>query len=114
MYLLKEKVGTIRYPLERAAAFSALLSRLADLRLPVDKADELKGEIVVRCFTQVLNAGIWRCWADRLVFEVSQDDPSASNISIFALPNLMRIRKVPGELVFDLQKIKSELIFSRF
>jgi hypothetical protein len=51
MYFLKEAVGTITYPMDRSAAYGTLLSRLKKLRLPVEKADESKGEVVVPGYT---------------------------------------------------------------
>jgi hypothetical protein len=82
MYFLKEAAGTITYPMDRAAAYATLLSRLKKLCLPVEKADESTGEVVVRCFALVLDLGLWRCWADRLVFEVAQVHPNSSAIHL--------------------------------
>ncbi|MGC2330202.1 MAG: hypothetical protein WA581_02010 [Candidatus Acidiferrales bacterium] len=109
MYFLKEPVRTIKYPLDRTEAYRALLSKLAELQMPIEKTDESKGKIVVRCLTRPLNAGIWRSWADKLLFEVKEVDANTSAISISAIPNLLRIKTKPGENLTDLDKLVSQL-----
>jgi len=109
MFSLYEDVGTVTWPLDRTAAYAALLSKLSRLRLPVEQANAEQGKVVVRCLTPALSLGFWRCWADRLVFQVKEAGQNASTISIRAIPNLMRFKTEPGEALSDLKTITAQL-----
>jgi hypothetical protein len=113
MYFLNDEVGMIECPLTQKAAYGALLMRLNELQLPVETADEREGRIVVRCLTSVVNAGVWRCWSDKLLFDVKEVDSKTSSISVSAIPNLLRTSIKPGETVVDAQTLVSQLSIAK-
>ena len=109
MYFLKNEIRTIGCPVSQRAAYVSLLAKLNELHLPVERADEDEGRIVVRCLTSVVSVGVWRCWSDKLLFEVKPMDSQTSSISVSAIPNLLRIGTKPHETVVDAQALVSQL-----
>jgi hypothetical protein len=109
MYLLKEQIRTIPCRRDYAATFDLLLSKLGDLRLPVEKADQNKGIVLATCISRLINMGFWRCWSDKVLFEIKEVSPNVSSISVYGIPNLLRMRVKPGETVSDLDAMVSQL-----
>lgn len=109
MHFLKEEIGTITYPVDGATAYANLLSKLAELHLFVEEADADRREVVVRCLTRLANAGIWRCWADKLIIQLKEVGPHATSVSISGIPNLMRIKIKEGESVVELDNLVAQL-----
>ncbi len=109
MYLIKEPVGTITYQFDYDATFAALISRLRELHIDVLREDKNKGEVVARCLSIVMNIIVWRCWSDRLLFELKKDGANRTKVSIYALPNLFRIKVRKNEEIVDLDKVVSQL-----
>jgi hypothetical protein len=110
MFFLKEKIhsGTCRS--DRTAAFGALVSKLRDLHLHIEREEAAKGEIVVRCLSLPINWGLWRCWSDRILFEVRDTGDGRAEVSVYAIPNLFRISAATGEPRTDLHKFVSQLM----
>jgi hypothetical protein len=109
MYLLKEEIRTIPCPRDYAATYDLLLSKLEDLRLPIEKADQSKGIVLATCISRLINMGFWRCWSDKLLFEIKKVSPGVSSISVYGIPNLLRMRVKSGETVIDLDAMVSHL-----
>src|SRR5579864_4743106 len=98
MYLLKESVGTVMYRFDDATTFDSLVSKLEELHIPIEKQDKRSGEIVVRCLSDSMNMIAWRCWSDKLVFEVKPISEGSTRVTVFAIPNLFRIRVKSDEV----------------
>lgn len=112
MFMLREPVDTIVYPLDYNRAFDALLSKLEELRINIEKQDRAGGQIVARCLCEVMNLILWRCWGDKLLFRIWETESNRTQVDIFVIPNLFRIRLRKGEKLIDLNKIVSQLKFS--
>jgi hypothetical protein len=109
MYLLKQPVSTITYQFNFDATFKGLISRLRELQIDVLQSDEDKGEIVARCLSSAMNMIVWRCWSDKILFELKKEGPDKTRVDISALPNLFRIKVRKNERVVDLDKLVSQL-----
>ena len=105
MTLWRELVGTISFRVDRDSAFTDLLSAIEALDLQVCEADQHKGFIVVRCLTRLVNLVLWRCWSDKLVFEISTTGGASTTVKVYAIPNLFRTGVGSNEKVFDLARI---------
>jgi hypothetical protein len=110
MYLLKEEIRTIPCPRDFAATYDLLLSKLEDLHLPVEKADQNKGIVLATCISRLINTGFWRCWSDKILFEIKEVSPTVSSIIVYGIPNLLKMRVKPGETVRDLDAMMSNLV----
>jgi len=107
MYFLKEKIRTITYQLEYTAAYALLLSKLKEWNFTIESADQHGGDIVVRCLSQLVNMGLWRCWSDKLLLQIKSVHPNMTSVSVYAIPNLWRIRS--SEKVTDIESLLSQL-----
>ena len=105
MNLLRDIVHKTTLHKSYAEAFTSLLSKLAESNIAVDKKDMNHGEIVVRCLTLSANLVLWRCWADRLVFNVKELDSANTEVTIYSIPNLFRLHLKPNEKTTDLAKL---------
>jgi hypothetical protein len=110
MRLLREFVATATYPIDRSATFAGLLWSLRQMAIDVEESNELRGTVVARCLTLAANAIVWRCWSDRLLFELKSVDSRTTKLDIYAIPNLFRIRAPEKEDVTQLDRIVPELI----
>lgn len=109
MYFLKEKLGTITSPFGCAATYALVLSKLKDLNLSVQTVDQNEGILVVACLTRLVSARIWQCWSDKLLLQVKGIDPNATLVSIFGIPNLLRVKTKPSETVTDVKALVSQI-----
>ncbi|HMD86826.1 MAG TPA: hypothetical protein VKO18_19220 [Terriglobia bacterium] len=67
------------------------------------------GKVVVRCLSVFIDIVLWRCWSDELVIEVKGEDEFLTNVSFYAVPNLMRIKVREEETLTDLAKLITQL-----
>ena len=109
MHLLKEIVHTASLQTDRAQAVASLRAKLAELHIPVEEEDRAKGEIVARCLTNAMNMIFWRCWSGGLLFEVRGIDETKTQISVFAISNLLRFKVGHNEKIIELQDLISHL-----
>ena len=106
---LRELVHSATLHCEYATAFASLVSKLAESKIDVAREDKDRGEIVARCLTCPVNVILWRCWSDKLVFEVKQIDTATTQVRIYAAPNLFRFRASKHEKTFELRELVSRL-----
>ncbi len=109
MYPLRELVHSTSLHRDYATTCTSLLSKLTELHIDVARADKDKGEIVVRCLTRLANAILWRCWSDKLVFEIKGIDAANTQVKIYAIPNLLRYRTRRSEEIIELRTLVSQL-----
>jgi hypothetical protein len=109
MYLLREIVHKATINKGYAEVFTSLLSKLAESNIGIDKQDVNHGEIVARCLTLSANLVLWRCWNDRLLFNMKELDAANTEVTIYSIPNLFRLNLKPDEKTTDLTKLVSEL-----
>lgn len=109
MHLLREIVHKTTVHKGYAEAFTFLISKLGESNIEVAKQDMDHGEIVARCLTLSANLVLWRCWSDRLVFDMKELDAAKTEVTIYSIPNLFRVNLKPNEKTTDLSKLVSEL-----
>ena len=109
MRLLKETVHRAILQTDRAQAFASLRSKLAELHIPIAEEDRIRGEIVARCLTNVMDMICWRCWSDKLVFEVKEIEKTKTRINVYAVPNLLRLKVGQNEKIVELKELISRL-----
>jgi hypothetical protein len=109
MYWLRHPVYARAFPAPRSSVFPALIAKLKELHFEIEKASEEKGVIVVRCLTVPLGIILWRCWSDKLVFELSGIGQNKTQLDVYAIPNLFKTRLDPGETAVDAGKLLSQL-----
>lgn len=90
MAWLKEHIGTLTYPRDRATTFVAVTRKLERLHLPMEK-NERDGTIVVRCLSRPVSLLLWRCWSDKLFIQLTERVDRKTDIRLDAIPNLFRI-----------------------
>jgi hypothetical protein len=110
MYPLKKLLRTVTYQSDLITTFAALLNRLRDLHIDVEKEDQDKREIVALCLGLCMNMILWRCWSDKLLFEVKKLDHNSTSVSIYAIPNLFRVIVGEDETVTNLNDLVSKLV----
>jgi len=52
---------------------------------------------------------LWRCWSDKLLFELKDSDDQGTSVKIHAIPNLFKIWVPAGEKLRDLDKVVAQL-----
>jgi hypothetical protein len=109
MALLKEHIGTLTYPGDRATAFVAVMRKLERLQLPVEKKNERDGTILVRCLARPLDLLLWRCWSDKVLIQLTEDGERRTSIRLDAIPNLFRVRTGKHESEIKLDGLLEEL-----
>jgi hypothetical protein len=108
VYPLRELVHRATLHSDYTTTFDSLLSKLTKLHIGVTKEDTDSGEIVARCLIGV-NGFLWRCWNDPLVFEVKRLDAAKTQVTIYAVPNLLRFGANRSEEPIELKKLVSQL-----
>lgn len=109
MSILREPIDTITYRNKYEETYEDLMSKLNELHIEIGRHDKKKGEIVVRFLAKIFDMLIWQCWSDKLIFEIKEVDENRTKVSIFAVPNLFRIKIKKGEKVADPHKLVSQL-----
>ena len=66
--------------------------KLTQLHIDIEKEDMDKGEIVARCLTVPMKTIFWRCWSDRLVCEIKRLGVNDTQVRVFTVPNLFRMK----------------------
>ena len=105
MPFLREHVGTISSNSDRDTTFAKLLEALQSLSLEVDKADLKKARITVRCLTQAANLIFWRCWNDRLLFDIRATSNGNAVVNAYVVPNLFMVSVPKGGNMHDAGRI---------
>lgn len=108
MYRLRQPIYEGTYLADRTSLFSALVGTLAKLGLKIEHQDEDAGEIVVECLTVALNLILWRCWGDKILFELVQTAEKITRLTAYAIPNLFIVID-PREHVVDVRDILAKL-----
>jgi len=57
----------------------------------------------------LLNVGLWRCWSDKLVFEIRRVEAVKTQVETYAVPNLFRFRTNKNEEAIEVKKLASQL-----
>ena len=109
MHFLKEPIGTIVLASDYDTAYEKLLKKLQDMRFEVQTQNKSKGKIVILCLSNLINIFLWRCWSNKLIFDFNLVDENRTEVNIFAVPNLFRIKVKKGETLVDLDKLLSQL-----
>jgi hypothetical protein len=109
MHFLKEPIGMVVLASDYDTAYEKLLKKLQEMRFEVQTQNKSKGKIVVRCLSNLINIFLWRCWSDKLIFDFNLVDENRTEVNIFAVPNLFRIKVKKGETLVDLDKLLSQL-----
>src|SRR5262245_5565651 len=101
-------VAVFTYASDRSAAEARLLSHLENSGISAERR-HTNPSIVARCLAQCLDFVLWRCWTDRLEFNLEQLGPGQTRVTINAVPNLLRVGAKAGERVVDLVRLSSAL-----
>ena len=109
MNLLREPIGTIVFASDYYTAYEKLLNKLQEMHFEVQTQNKSKGKIVVFCLSNLFNMILWRCWSDKLIFNVYSVDENRTEVNIYAVPNLFRIKVKKGEKLVDLEGLLSQL-----
>ena len=68
---------------------------------------------MARCLTSAANTILWRCWSDKLLFEVKGIDATNTQIGVYAVPNLLRFKVKQREKTIELKELVSRLFQRR-
>jgi hypothetical protein len=109
MSILKEPIDTIIFHFRYDETYEKLLSKLFELSIEIEKYDKIEGKIVIKFLASIFNMLIWKCWSDRLVFEIEEVHENKTKVSIFAIPNLFRFKIKYGEKLEDPKNLVSQL-----
>jgi hypothetical protein len=109
MNWLKEPVGKITIPSGYSETYDTLLKRLMEMNFEVTEQDKNKGEIEIRCLSSLFNMIFWGCFGDKLLFELKQIEAKKTEVNVFGIPNLFRIKVKKGEVLVDLTKLLFQL-----
>jgi hypothetical protein len=109
MHFLREPIGKIMLVSDYNTAYEKLLKKLHEMHFEIQTQNKIKGEIVVRCLSNLINIFFWRCWSDKLIFDFNLIDGNRTEVEIFAVPNLFRIKVNKGETLIDLNKLLFQL-----
>ena len=109
MNFIKEHVQTIRYRSDEVSTFNELLTKLSELKVEIESADQRSGRIVVHRLTRLVNAVVWRCWSDTLVFQIKRVEGGQADVYVYAIPNFLKLHVKENETVTDLERLLSDL-----
>lgn len=109
MYPLRKLVHRATIHRDYATTFASLLSKLAGLKIDVASEDKDRGEVVARCLTCPVNLILWRCWSDKLIFEVKRIDAAKTQVKMYAVPNLFRYKTYKNEETFEMRRLVSQI-----
>ena len=65
------------------------------------KVDRSRGEIIIRCLTDLFSMLFWRCWGDKVLFKCTPLGDSQTEVEIFGIPNWFRLGVKKGEKVYN-------------
>lgn len=108
MYPLREIVHTATLQHDYAATFASLLLKLKESHIEVETKDEAKGIIVARCLTLVVDC-FWRAWSDKLLLQVKRIDATATQVQVYAIPNLLRFKVGKNEEAIGRTKLIGQI-----
>jgi hypothetical protein len=115
MAWLAQPVASFTYQLAESTAAALLRSKLQERGVTVDperKPVRMPGAgttIVARCITQCLNMWLWRCWSDRLEFQLHEVGAGHTRVTVNAIPNFLRTGLRSGEQATDVQALVAGL-----
>lgn len=99
--VLRELVGSFTLNADGDAAFDELVSAIKAAGLPVQHANKLKREVVIRCLTRPISLLLWRSWTDKLLFTVAAGKSGRTRVNVYAIPNLLKVKRARNEDVRD-------------
>ena len=109
MFFLKQPIQSITYPLSYIQSFNMLVEKLHILNIEIKKKDKNKGILLVRCLSLAFNMILWRCYSDKMLFEIKSIKDDVTRIDISLIPNLFRIKVKKNEKLADINQIISFL-----
>jgi hypothetical protein len=109
MLRLRENAHETVLRTDYARTFRSLLLKLSELQIGVEKEDTDKGTITARCLIGPINMVLWRCWNDRIVFEIKRIDAANTRVRVFTVPNLFRFKVEKNERPIELNDLVSQL-----
>jgi hypothetical protein len=109
MFMLKENAHEIVLGTDYATTFRSLRLRLSELHIGVEKEDMDKGTITAQCLTGPIKMVLWRCWNDRIVFEIKRIDAANTRVRVFTVPNLFRFKVEKNERPIEVNDLVCRL-----
>jgi hypothetical protein len=110
MYFLKVRIQSVVCRSGRSAAFLALLAKIQELNLEIEREDAVEGVVIVRCLSLPINWILWRSWSDKLLFEMRGAEGGKAVLNVYAVPNLLRMSLRRDERVVDPRQLMSRLM----
>ena len=105
---LREPVANITVARDAQGTQEPLLSKLSELGIPSEVSSS-PPRVVANCITLCANYFLWRCWADRLEFQLEAVDAGHTNVHVVALPNLFITRPHPHHVKVEIDALVSGL-----
>jgi hypothetical protein len=82
--------------------FDAIQKRLSESELRVLKVDVQAKAITVEATVKLVDWVFWRCYGDKVVFRCTRLRENETDVSVYGIPNLLKIGIRRGQKVLDL------------
>jgi hypothetical protein len=69
------------------------------------KVNQTKGEVVIRCLTDLLNLGLWRCWGDKILLKRTSLGQRRTEVKALGIPSWFRLGIKKGEKVYSKEEL---------
>ena len=95
--MIRQPLTTVTFPHPAARVLDLLPRELPSIGLSFERAEPERGRVWARGLAKAFDMIIWRCWADRFLFEVKARGPSAAQVDVAMVVNLLRYKVRPSE-----------------
>jgi hypothetical protein len=109
MFMLRDNAHETVLRTDYTTTFRSLRLKLSELHIGVEKEDMDKGTITAQCLTGPVKTVLWRCWNDRIVFEIKKIDAANTRVRVFTVPNLFRFKVERDERPIEVNDLVSHL-----
>lgn len=65
--------------------------------------------ITIGCIVDLFNMGLWRSWGDKVLLHFKPTGENQTDIQVYGIPNLFRLRTDKKERIYSKAEITAEL-----
>jgi hypothetical protein len=109
MTLIKEPIDRITINQPPALIFDKISTALSESDFKILEKNDSERLITIRCIVELFNMLLWQSWGDKLQLQCMADDKNQTEIRVYGVPNLFRLKIKKDEKVYKKAEIAGEL-----
>ena len=109
MNLIREPIDHITVSATPDQMFEKMTTALSKANFKVIQTNISERLITISCIVDLFNMGFWQAWGDKVLLHFKPEGENQTNIQVYGVPNLFRLRVDRKNKVYGKAEIAAEL-----